>query len=93
MADSEHYYLTLDDEDETEVLELVRVDGENYYIRKNEDWQQFDPDVDNQRVWDRQILDVTPEAAEVYDTQALAGDVSVEAFTDVLLPDEDEEVA
>ena len=63
-----HYYLTLDDNDENRVLELVWVDGPNYYTRDREAWMPFDPDVDNPRVWDVQIVDVTPEAAEEFDT-------------------------
>lgn len=62
-----HYYLTLDDNDENVVLELVWVDGPNYYTRDGGMWLPFNPDIDNPRVWDRVIVDVTPEAAEEFD--------------------------
>ena len=67
MAENEaagHYYLTLDDADENRVLELVWVDGPRYFIRDNEMWMPVNPDADNDRIWDRVIVDVTEDAAQ-----------------------------
>lgn len=83
-----HIYLTVADEDENQVLELVRNDETGMYIRDNNEWVQIDADADNERVWDRIIIDVTPEAAAVYDAAAAAGEVTADQFNDVLAPEE-----
>lgn len=77
-ASSDHYYLTLDDADENHVLELVWVNGPRYFIRDNGTWVPIDPDAENDRVWDRVIVDVSPEAAEEFD---LAEREDVEGIT------------
>lgn len=86
----QHLYLTLDEQDENRVLELVRVDGPDYYIRRDGEWLTIDPDEDNERVWDRVIVDVTPEAVTAYD-QAEDADpvVRLDTFTAYEIPDED----
>lgn len=85
----QHFYLTLSDDDENSVLELVRVDGESMYIRKDGDWLAIDPDADNQRVWDRQIIDVSEDAAEVFDDAHDMGAVTRDQFTEHEILDEE----
>lgn len=81
-TDSEaHLYFTLDDQDENQILELVKVDETGMYVRDNHQWVEIDPDADNERVWDRVILDVTPDAVPAFD-QAL--DVDQTATVDEL---------
>ncbi len=89
--DQPHIYLTLDDTDENKVLELVKVDGENYYTREENIWAPFDPDADNPRVWDVQIVDVTEEAAEEFDAAAAENSeyITREQFEDFEILDED----
>lgn len=94
MAESQsdgHYYLTLDDTDENRVLELVWVDGPRYFLRDQGMWTPTDPDVENPRIWDRVIVDVTPEAAEEFD-QAEREDpdnITREQFEDYEILEED----
>lgn len=65
--DGAHLYLTLDEDDQNLVLELVRSDEVGMYIRDNGTWVRIDPNADNPRVWDRVIVDVTDRAVDVYD--------------------------
>ena len=90
-ASSDHYYLTLDDTDENRVLELVRVDGPYYFIRDNAVWIPVDPDADNDRIWDRVIIDVTPEASQEFDLAERedAQNITREQFEDYEILEED----
>ena len=89
MVDSAaHIYLTVRDEDENSVLELVRSDESGMYVREDGDWTQINPEDDNERVWDRIIIDVTPEAVPVFDAADEQGEVTADMFNDYLEPDE-----
>lgn len=86
----QHLYLTLDDDDENRVLEFVRVDGPAYYIRREGEWLPIDPDEDNERVWDRVIVDMLPSAIPVYDAAEEADPViSADTFKDYEILDEE----
>lgn len=88
-----HIYLTLDDEDENQVLELVLVDGPDYYIRQGGEWVQTDAEADNPRIWDRQIIDVEPAASAAYDAAEAAGEpITLDLFEDFEIPFELESV-
>lgn len=85
----EHIYLTVADEDENQVLELVRVDGPNMYVRANRAWVDINPEEDNPNVWDRQIIDVSSGAADIFDQAEESGQpITADLFTDVLVPEE-----
>lgn len=90
VDNTSHLYLVLDDNDENLVLELVKVDGPTYYVRKNGTWAETDSGPDNERIWDHVIIDVTEEAAEIFDEAVAAGVVEVDAFEDVEILDEEE---
>jgi ABC-type uncharacterized transport system auxiliary subunit len=85
-----HIYLTVADSDENEVLELVRVDETGMYTRNNGAWAKIDPEADNERVWDRIIIDVKPGAVQVYDA-APSGSVTADMFTEYLVPEEQQQ--
>lgn len=84
-------YLTLDDNDENIVLELVRVVGDGYFVRQDGGWQPTDSGPDNTRIWDHQIVDVGAQAAEEFDrAEAEDPDVIERArFADYEIPDEE----
>jgi hypothetical protein len=88
---SDHYYLTISDQDESTVLELVWVAGENYFIRDNGTWLPINPDDDNPRIWDVEIVDVTSEAAREFDAAELenALDIKREMFEDYEILEEE----
>ncbi len=88
ISPTAHIYITVADEDENQVLELVRNDEAGLFIRDNGEWVRINAEEDNQRVWDRILIDVLPEAAEVYDKAAAAGPVTADQFNDVLAPEE-----
>ena len=84
-----HVYLTLDDNDENQVLELVKVDGVYMYIRDNGIWQPIDPEAENNRVWDRQIIDVDEnKATRLFDQLEQVGQIVRDAFRDAELEEE-----
>lgn len=87
---SDHYYLTLDDADENHVLELVWVSGEHYHIRDNGTWFPVDPDAENDRIWDRVIVDVSADAAQEFDLAERENplDITREQFEDYELEEE-----
>lgn len=89
IPEGAHLYLTLDENDNSIILELVRSDETGMYIRDNHEWAPIDPEADNDRVWDRVIVDVTPEAAEVFDRVQAAGEIRADAFKDVVAPGEE----
>lgn len=91
-APSDHYYLTLDDADENRVLELVWVSGPRYHIRDNGVWLPVDPDADNDRIWDKVIVDVTADAANEFDLaeQEDAMNIERDQFEDYEIPEEDQ---
>lgn len=85
-----HVYLTLDDNDENQVLELVKVDGPAMFIRDNGVWQRINPEDDNERVWDRQIIDVEEiEATQIFDAAQANGNITRELFEDAELEDDE----
>lgn len=86
-----HVYLTLDDDDENIVLELVRVVGEAYFVRKNGAWEPTDSSPENDRIWDHQIVDMSPDAAAEYDRAESenADLIERERFEDYEIPDEE----
>lgn len=86
-AQNVHLYLTLDDTDPNNVLELVRVDSTGMYIRDNRQWVQINPDVDNPRVWDRQIVDVNLSGVDAFDNAEQLGVITRDNFTDTEIPD------
>lgn len=71
--DGAHLYLTLDDDDPNAVLEFVRSDETGMYIRDNSQWVRIDPEADNDRVWDRVIIDVSERAVDVFDLAESSG--------------------
>lgn len=77
-----HLYVTVKDDDENEILELVKSDPDGMFIRDNHEWLKIDPDADNDRVWDRVIFDVTPDAVDIFDKLM---DTDGVAFVDKLL--------
>lgn len=89
LNDAPHIYLTVADEDENQVLELVKSDETGMYIRDNGTWMPINPDDDNPRVWDRILIDVTEDAAELYDSVAAKGEVTADQFNGVLAPEEE----
>lgn len=89
LNDAPHIYLTVADEDENQVLELVKSDETGMYIRDNGEWMPINPDDDNPRVWDRILIDVTEDAAELYDSIAAKGEVTADQFNGVLAPEEE----
>ncbi len=88
--DTPHVYLTLEDDYST-VLELVKVDGEDMYVRENGAWSVLPDDPDNDRVWDRFIVDVDEtQAAALYDEMERGGvEMTSNSFTAAMLEDEE----
>jgi hypothetical protein len=61
-----HLYVTLDEADENKVLELVRVEGNAYFVRERSAWIEVDADDDDSIVWGR-AEDVSPDVLASYD--------------------------
>lgn len=89
VPDDAHIFLTVTDEDENEVLELVRSDETGMYIRDSAEWVPFNTDDDNPRVWDRILIDVTVDAAQIFDQAQKDGRVTADLFDGVLAPEEE----
>lgn len=88
-ATAAHVYLTLDEDNEDLVLELVKSDETGMYIRDNGTWWAIDPDADNPRVWDRVIIDVREDAAELFDKLEAEGTILAARFADYEINDEE----
>jgi hypothetical protein len=88
---SPHLYLTVSDQDENEVLELVRVDETGMYVRDAESWVPINPDDDNPRVWDRIIIDLTESAVPVFDSAETSdAPITADLFSGHLLPEDEQ---
>ena len=86
-----HIYITLDEQDQNQVLELVRSDDDGMFIRDNESWVPINIEDDNPRVWDRVIVDLTENAVQAYDEAESEGKpITADMFTGYELPEDNE---
>lgn len=90
VYESPHLYLTVSDDDENEVLELVRSDETGMYVRDDGSWVSIDPEADDPRVWDRIIIDVKETAVPVYDAAEAEGPITADKFSAHELPEDEQ---
>lgn len=86
----EHLFLTVDDDNEDLVLELVRSNVEGMFIRDRGQWMKINPDEDNERIWDRVIIDVRQTAIDAFDDiESTSGEVTVNQLRDHVISEGD----
>lgn len=86
-SNAQDLYLTVSDDDENQVLELVRTDESGKYIRDGGKWWRLADNSENDRVWDRVIVEVDEPILAVYDDLQKQGPVTVEDLEEFVLED------
>jgi hypothetical protein len=88
MDPDAHLFLTVADEDENQVLELVRSDSQGIFIRDHGQWMMVADEDDNPRVWDRIIIDVNHDIVSAFDGADTGDDVTVDMFKEYVIEED-----
>lgn len=88
MDPDAHLYLTVADEDENQVLELIRSDSQGVFMRDHGQWMIVADEDDNPRVWDRVIIDVSPDAVLTYDEAQNGDNMTVDMFNEHIIEED-----
>lgn len=88
LAPDASFGITVDEED-TNVLELVKSDSNGVYIRENEAWIALDSEADEEAyptVYGMTWYDVTPDAIPIFDDSEKEDETKKSQFDTVIVP-------
>lgn len=88
MDPDAHLYLTVSDEDENQILELVRSDSQGVFMRDHGQWMIVPDEDNNQRMWDRIIIDVSPSIIPAYDEAENGDNSTVDMFKEHIIEED-----